>query len=222
MTGHRLRSRLGRIAVVVVAGVCAAGCGGIAFGDDGDETTVAVPPAVVDVSVVGQTLTPPARQTVVIPEAWPSEIEALYGRYWLYWDAFAAAFGPPHADPEHGPLRTLSTDRNWASLSQQLEGFRSDGLVLVLPDRSITEHLIRLPNAAVVDGTEGAEVVLQDCWIDDFVQQTEDGAVVAEAREAKLMNVTMKVENGTWRVDGVTRAATDSDGHDQCEALLTP
>lgn len=158
----------------------------------------------------------PVRPDVEIPTEWDSEIEELFGRYWLYWEAFAAAYGPPNADPTFEPLRTLSTPKNWRSLQEQLRGFAEDGVVLVLPERSVTEHLIRVPNATVVDSTEGAEAVIQDCWIDDFVQQTVSGDVITETNEAKLMNVTMKVTDGNWRVDGVTRAAPDADGYDQC------
>ncbi len=163
----------------------------------------------------------PVRPIVEIPDDWPSEIEAVFGRYWLYWDAFAAAFGPPAADPTFAALEELSTPTNWASLQEQLRAFAADGLVLELPEPSITEHLLRLPDATVLEGTEGEEVVLQDCWIDDFVQRTVDGTAVAEARQATLMNVVMRVVGGEWRVDGVTRASPESDGVEQCAELIT-
>ena len=163
---------------------------------------------------------PPTRPTVEIPADWPSEIEAVYGRYWLYWDAFTAAHGPPWADPGFAPLQELSTPDNWASLEAQLQSFADDGLVLELPDGSISEHRIRLPEEVALTGAEGEEVVLQDCWIDDLVQRTVDGATVAEAREAKLMNVVMRVVDGEWRVDGVTRASAESDGVEQCAELI--
>lgn len=163
----------------------------------------------------------PIRPAVEIPEEWPSEIEAVYGRYWLYWEAFAAAHGPPGADPTYGPLAELSTPANWDSLEEQLRSFAEDGLVLELPVGSISEHLLRLPDAAILTGAEGEEVVLQDCWIDDFVQRTVEGAVVDEAHEAKLMNVVMRVVDGEWRVDGVTRASSESDGVEQCAELIT-
>ncbi len=170
-------------------------------------------------AVPGSTI--PVRPEVVIPTSWDNEVEELYGRYWLYWDAFAAAHAPPNADPLFDPLRSLSTDENWDSLNDQLAMFASDGLVLVLPKNSITEHLVRLPNASVLSKEEGAEVILQDCWIDDFVQQTVDGTVLSETREAKLMNVVMRVVNGEWRVDGVARATAESDGFEQCEQLVS-
>lgn len=183
---------------------------GSASGTDGsDDDAVEVEPA-----------PEPVRPTVEIPTEWPSEIEALYGRYWLYWEAFAAAHALPGADPTFDPLRQLSTEANWASLQEQLQSFASDGLVLELPEPSVTEHLLRLPDAALIEGVEGEEIVLQDCWIDDFVQRTLDGTVVAEAREATLMNVVMKVVGGEWRVDGVTRASPDSDGVEQCAELI--
>ena len=72
----------------------------------------------------------------------------------------------------------LPWDENWRSLQQQLSEFAADGLVLVVPERSVTEHLIRIPNATLLTKEEGAEVIIQDCWIDDFVQQTVDGEVV--------------------------------------------
>ncbi len=185
----------------------AEGEGDAGVGADGGALTVATVPE-------------PVRPEVEIPTEWPSEIEAVYGRYWLYWEAFAAAHGPPSADPTFAPLRELSTPANWASLEEQLQGFARDGLVLARPEPSITEHLIRLPGTALLTGDEGEEVVLQDCWIDDFVQRTVDGTVVAEAREAKLMNVVMQVVDGEWRVDGVTRASSDSDGVEQCAELI--
>ena len=161
------------------------------------------------------------RPVVDIPSEWDSAIEAVYGRYWLYWEAFAAAHGPPHADPDYGPLRELSTDKNWSSLQRQLQDFADDGLLLALPEPSATEHMIRIPNTSVLTEEEGAEVILQDCWIDDFVQQTVDGVVVAEGKEAKLMNVVMTVVDGEWRVDGVSLATTESDGYEQCETLVS-
>lgn len=169
--------------------------------------------------VAGDTV--PVRPEVSVPTEWDSEIEEVYGRYWLYWEAFAAAHAPPNADPSFAPLESLSTPANWRSLEQQLRGFADDGLVLVLPKNSITEHLIRIPNASVLVKEEGAEVVLQDCWIDDFVQQTVDGQVLLATEEAKLMNVMMKVVNGQWRVDGVARATADSDGFEQCVTLVS-
>ncbi len=218
------------VAVLAVALAAASACGG----NDGSETAddlgaVGVPAAragddagddpsgTLEVEAAKE----PVRPVVEIPAEWPSEIEAVYGRYWLYWDAFAAAHAPPGADPDFAPLRELSTEANWASLQEQLGAFAADGLVLELPEPSITEHLLRLPDAALLEGTEGEEIILQDCWVDDFVQRTVDGTVVSEAREAKLMNVVMKVVGGEWRVDGVTRASPDSDGVEQCAELIT-
>lgn len=221
-----------RWTLALLCGVCCfavAGCG--VSGNDQSAFAAVPPPAgvgnngaddgersslVVDSGTGG---TVPVRPTIEIPATWDSEIEALFGRYWLYWDAFAAAYGLPSADPSFAPLQELSTPKNWASLQTSLRDFAEEGVVLVLPERSATEHLIRIPNATVLDSQEGAEAVIQDCWIDDFVQQTVSGDVIAETKEAKLMNVTMKVLDGSWRVDGVTRAAPDADGYDQCLEL---
>ena len=229
MTGPR--RRFVGLSLLVAVGLTAAGCAGVGSDqEDGiDENPIGradVRPPVnvetgVDVEIAADVTVTAPRPDVAVPDSWPSEIEALYGRYWLYWEAFGVAFGPPHADPDHQVLEGLSTERNWRSLQQQLNGFRSDRLVLVLPDQSVTSHLLRLPEATVLDDVDGTEVVLQDCWVDDFVQQTEDGIVVAETRESKLMNVTMKRERGVWRVDGVTRATADSDGFDQCARMVT-
>ncbi len=161
------------------------------------------------------------RPIVEIPDEYPSAIEAVYGRYWLYWDAFAAAHGLPYADPSYGPLEELSTAENWESLQGQLRTFADEGLVLTLPEPSATEHMIRIPNTSILDEEEGAEVILQDCWIDDFVQQTVDGRVIVEQKEAKLMNVTMRVVDGEWRVDGVSRATAASDGDRECETIVS-
>lgn len=237
-SGLRLPGSWLVLAVVAVAGLTllSAGCGVAAAGsDDGEQPMGAASEAQPDgaagagrdggaddselLNVPGETI--PVRPEVVIPTDWDSAVEEVYGRYWLYWDAFAAAHAPPNADPTFQPLRELSTEENWASLQAQLTAFAGDGLVLVLPENSRTEHLIRIPNATVLTKEEGAEVVLQDCWIDDFVQQTVDGQVLLQTEEAKLMNVTMRVVDGQWRVDGVARATAESDGFEQCVTLVS-
>jgi len=226
MTG---RAGLALAAVALAVSAAGVGCadGGGSLPDDlavaataGSDGATAPSSATEGTTLAVEAAKEPVRPVVDIPAGWPSEIEAVYGRYWLYWEAFAAAHGPPAADPTFAPLEELSTPANWASLQDQLRDFRREGLVLERPEPSMTEHLLRLPNAAVLQGDEGEEVVLQDCWIDDFVQRTVDGAVVAEAREATLMNVMMKVVGGEWRVDGVTRASPESDGVEQCAELI--
>lgn len=221
-------SRLSLIGVMFLLGLVAPGCSAQADstidgaasggGDDraGSVEVVAAPNAAPE----STTTTVPVRPVVSIPDTWPSDVDELFGRYWLYWEAFAAAHAPPYADPSFDQLRQLSTEENWRSLESQLNGFADDGLVLVLPPDSITEHLIRVPNAELLEKVEGAEVLIQDCWLDDFVQQTLEGEVVETTKEAKLMNVSLKVVDGQWRVDGVARATADSDGYEQCEALL--
>ena len=230
MTG-RVERAMAVVALVLVVGALTSGCSVgqeiapddlaavASAGSANDETPSRADGADGDGPLAVESTPTPVRPTVEIPAAWPSEIEAVYGRYWLYWEAFAAAHAPPGADPTFAPLEELSTPTNWASLQEQLRAFARDGLVLQLPERSITEHLLRLPNGAVLDGGEGEEVVLQDCWIDDFVQRTVDGEVVSEANQATLMNVVMRVVGGEWRVDGVTRASPESDGVDQCAEL---
>lgn len=207
------------VLALVLASVSAAAC---STGDDSSTLDAAIPPAAAQAADSSDDAQPavPVRPEVIIPASWPSAIDEVYGRYWLYWDAFAAAHAPPETDVDFEPLRLLSTDANWASLSDELEQFAASGHVLVLPADSITEHLVRVPNVEVLTKDEGAELILQDCWIDDFVQQTVDGELVDEVREAKLMNVVMKVVDGQWRVDAVTRATTDSDGYEQCAELL--
>lgn len=218
------------LALLTVLGLVASACGGVSAADTALEDSaggarVATASAGGADGSEGDALettgtTIPVRPEVKIPDSWPSDVDELFGRYWLYWEAFAAAHAPPNADPGFEQLRLLSTEENWESLQDQLRGFAEDRLVLVLPPNSVTEHLIRLPNASPLEKAEGAEVMIQDCWIDDFVQQTLDGAVVASTKEAKLMNVNMKVVDGQWRVDGVARATTESDGYEQCATLV--
>ncbi|MGH1489757.1 MAG: hypothetical protein ACRBK7_10235 [Acidimicrobiales bacterium] len=208
---------------LVTSGCGLAGQGEGALADEvvadraGDDEATGTAEVVLETSGV----TIPVRPEVVFPSSWPSEVEELLGRYRLYWEAFAAAHALPNADPSFEQLRLLSTEENWRSLQTQLSGFADDGLVLVLPPNSIAEHLLRIPNASVLEKVEGAEVLIQDCWIDDFIQQTVDGRVVAETKEAKLMNASLKFEDGEWRVDGVARATSESDGYEQCEALVS-
>ena len=225
---------IARLGALALFGLVALGCSGSSAtsleqqlsGADADEVPVADAAnradgsgGVLDVDGDGDEVF--VRPTVEIPDDWPSAVEAVYGRYWLYWEAFEAAHGPPIADPDYEPLQELSTEENWESLHEQLKTFAEDGVILTLPDPSDTEHLIRIPNTSVLTEEEGAEVILQDCWIDDFIQQTLDGQVLAEGKEAKLMNVTMRVVDGEWRVDGIARATTESDGFEQCVTLVS-
>lgn len=226
------------VILAALAALFAVGCAGVsgelrsqdaAFdGDDGQTPTDAeADPA--GASADGRATDEPndagsaaeTRPVVEIPTEWDSEADEVFGRYWLYWEAFAAAYGPPQVDPNYEPLRVLSTDENWASLQDQMQRFVDDEVVLVLPEVSITDHMIRIPNPSVMADEEGSEVVLQDCWIDDFVQQTLDGEVVEQTREAKLMNVTMQVVGGEWRVAGVTEATPESDGYELCQEQLS-
>ncbi len=194
---------------------------------DGNEEETAIPSGLLlsddeeAVAANRRLISASVRPDVEIPTTWPSDIEELYGRYWLYWEAFAAAFGPPAVDPEFGPLEELSSPANWESLREQLAGFESDQVVLVLPEPSASEHLLHLAGAAVLDKAEGDEVVIQDCWIDDFVQVTTDGEVIGEADTATLMNVSMKVVDGEWRVNGISQSSAETEGYDQCASYAS-
>jgi hypothetical protein len=166
------------------------------------------------------------RAEVVIPDDWPSSLDALIGRYLLYWEAYGAAFAPPRVDPEHASLRSLSTEQNWADVEALLARFAADDLVLVRVRSDADHHRVRLPHDVALTGAEGDEVVLQDCWFDEFRPMsanrsaTESAPVAASAPAAPtLLNVVMKVEAGQWRVHGIRRATAASAGYGQCQEL---
>lgn len=180
-----------------------------------DETTSST-----EQPVVTAPLDASGKPVIEIPTEWDSELDEIFGRYQLYRTALDVALGPPEADPGYLPLKDLMEEVAWEELSGQIQDFRDRGLVLVFPEESLTDHVVRLPNPSVLTKTEGNEVVIQDCWVDDGIVETLEGEVQESYFESSLRNVTMKVIDGEWRTLSVVTASEESSGYQECRDLI--
>lgn len=158
---------------------------------------------------------PGGKPDLEIPTEWESDLDEIYGRYLLYWDALGIAMGPPAPDPDYPPLAELAEAALYEELQGQIEERRDSGrVVLEGPD---TDHGLRLPNPAVLTKTEGNEVIIQDCFIDGRIVQTLDGEILDDSVVPKLTNVNLKVIDGEWRVPAVVEALPESSGYQECK-----
>ncbi len=169
LLGRRLR-----VGLVLVAGgfaLLAAGCGG-----DGSDDPESFPPIDADVdastsqpsvsavdSDAGDGVTPSSSTSTTvagattadgttekpdldIPTEWDSDLDEIFGRYQLYWEAFYIAAGPPVPDIDYAPLLELTAPEAIDDLGEDFEVYEDDEVVLVLPEDSISQHVLRLPN----------------------------------------------------------------------------
>lgn len=149
------------------------------------------------------------------PANWDSDLDEIFGRYLLYWQALDAAYA--EADPESSALADLIGSAALVDVQADIEqNYLSTGHVLVISDDSAEEHVLRLPRPMALDKTEGNEVIIQDCWVADRTKQTSDGGVVETWSFPTVFNATMKVIDGHWRVFASVTAADGSDGWDEC------
>jgi hypothetical protein len=208
-------------ASVTVACSGSAGEEGLAPVSLDSTTTTSSPPTTASTSTTTATepptsTTPSGKPLLEIPTSWESDLDEIFGRYLLYWDAVLIASGPPEADPNYPPLVELADPALYEEVAAQIQASKEAGEIIYDPENSQTDHGLRLPNPAVLTKTEGNEVVLQDCFINGWVLQTTDGQVLDDSVVAKLKNVKMKVIDGDWRVFGVRDAAPGSSGYQEC------
>jgi hypothetical protein len=150
-----------------------------------------------------------------IPTEWDSDLDEIFGRYLLYWEALAIAAGPPEASPEYAALAELVDPADLAELKEQLEANLEAGHVYMEGDTG-TEHVPRLPNPSVLSKTEGNEITIQDCFVDARALVNVDGDVLDDEVVVSLLNVKMIVVDGEWRVSGIRDASPESDGYREC------
>ncbi|MGI9614343.1 MAG: hypothetical protein ACR2QO_15640, partial [Acidimicrobiales bacterium] len=155
-----------------------------------------------------------------IPTEWESDLDEIFGRYLLYWEAEQIALGPPKADPDYPPLRSLLSHEVLAEVVERIESYRDFDVVSVVPPQSIDRHFVRLPNPSVLAKDEGREVIIQDCYVQDTEQRDLDGNVTEAVRKSVLFNVFMRVNGGEWRVASVTPASEQSSGYRECTDYL--
>ncbi|MEM9655443.1 MAG: hypothetical protein AAGA65_25355 [Actinomycetota bacterium] len=150
------------------------------------------------------------------PDNWTSDLDEIFGRYLLYWQALQEAFAPPAANPDYEPLVGLVGTEMLADVRGNIATYRDADEVLVIPEGSLDEHVLRLPRPVSLSKTEGAEVVIQDCWVADQRVETPTGELVDELDFPTVFNATMRVIDGEWRVFANGVAEDGSDGWDEC------
>ncbi len=154
------------------------------------------------------------------PANWQTESDEIFGRYLLYWQAIDEAYGPPKADPDLPALDELARPEALAEIRENIQAFQDFGELIVVPEDSVEDHILWIPDVVPLDKTEGNEVVIQDCWLQDNVRQTEAGEVLEETFKNQLLNVTMQVIDGEWRLFASVTASDESTGWDECNQLF--
>jgi len=82
-------------------------------------STTTIPPAsTTDTSLIDSAFADAERPELEIPTEWDSDLDEIYGRYLLYWEALYGAIGPPFAEPEYPPLLDLID----AGITSQIRG----------------------------------------------------------------------------------------------------
>jgi hypothetical protein len=155
-----------------------------------------------------------------IPTEWDSDLDEIFGRYLLYWEALAIANGPPAPTPDYPPLAELVDPEALTELRGQIQENLDAGIVLREADTA-TEHVPRLPNPSVLSKAEGNEVTIQDCFVDGRVVESSTGEVLDDAVVTGLLNVKMQVVGGEWLVVGLRDASPESDGFEECRQYGT-
>jgi hypothetical protein len=160
------------------------------------------------------------RPELEVQTEWVGELDEIYGRYLMYWEALYIALGPPFADPNYEPLIELLDPGVIEGVQEQLQGYRDSNAVVIRPESSLDDHGLRLPNPSDLSKTEGNRVIIQDCWIRDDVVRTIDGETSVEQFKTLLWNVDMIVLDGEWRYFSASEAGPDSDGYYECQAIF--
>ena len=212
---------VGAVLVVALAGGCSSGDDDqLVLPTTDSTTTSSQPPRTTEASTTTTTETPPetsdTKPDLEIPTEWESDLDEIFGRYLLYWDVYKVAIGPPRADPQYPLLAEMLTEEAFVDIAATIQEYRDFDVVSVVPEGSINEHILRLPNPSLLAKAEGAEVVIQDCWVQDTEQRSIDGELVEAAFQSVLFNVTMRVVDGEWRVAASTRASEESSGYQEC------
>ncbi|MEM7325132.1 MAG: hypothetical protein AAF531_18730 [Actinomycetota bacterium] len=155
------------------------------------------------------------------PDNWTSDLDEIFGRYLLYWQALDEAYARPEADPDNKDLADLVGAEALVDVRADIDqGYLQGGLVLVIADDSLEEHVLRLPRPTSLTKTEGNEVIIQDCWIADRTKETLDGEIIETWSFPTVFNVTMQVIDSEWRVFASVTAEDGSDGWDECNAYF--
>jgi hypothetical protein len=103
-----------------------------------------------------------------------------------------------------------------------IQSYDDGGWIVVIPDESIEEHILRIPKAQPLSKEEGRKVLIQDCWIKDHeIRIEETNEVADESRGFRLFNATMEVVGGQWKVRSNIPQEPDDVGYDWCQAVAS-
>ena len=221
--GRVRQSVVGVALLAALAAGCSSDDGTIALPTTDSTTTSSQPPRTTETPTTTEAPaeTPVTKPDLEIPTEWDSDLDEIFGRYLLYWDAEQIALGPPEADPDYPPLRHLLTENALVDVVARVQEYQDFGVISVVPGDSINEHIVRLPNPSVLTKDEGREVILQDCWVQDTEQRSLEGELTDAAFQSVLFNVTMRVVDGEWRVAASIRASEDSSGYRECTDYIS-
>jgi hypothetical protein len=163
------------------------------------------------------------RPPIEVPTSWDNNRDEIFGRYLLYFEAFDVALGPPFADPDDPISRPVLEDvlipEMLADVVATIDSFQEDDVVVVRADDSIDEHILRLPKVQSLGKEEGHKVLIQDCWIQDYMTQTSEGSYLESIKNLRLFNATMEVVDGKWKVRSNIPQEPGDVGYDWCEVV---
>ena len=157
------------------------------------------------------------RPTVVVPTEWEGDREEIFGRYLLFWEALDAAVAPPEADPDFALLGDLLIPEMEADTRDSIQRFKDGDRVIVFPEDSIEEHVLRLPNIDTLAKSEGHRILVQDCWVQDNELRRTDGTLDEVRQGFGVFNATMEVVDGEWLVHSNIEQSEGDIGWDTCE-----
>ncbi len=180
-TGRRRTRRLGVAPVLIVVAVAIVGTVGFVATRDGEKAPAPEPPAVE--STAAPTTTAP-----------PDPAQAATDAFFAYEEAFLAAAIIP--DPDHPALRETATGENLADDVAQLRAWQLSGRV-VRPIGAATEGVRVLTASVQPDGTARVRACITD---DDHVVIAATGQVVNDDVVTRLVDLTLVVEGGRWKV----------------------
>ncbi|MGH1491521.1 MAG: hypothetical protein ACRBK7_19330 [Acidimicrobiales bacterium] len=218
----------------ILAGACTSASDGATLQSGTEpETTTTAKPTTVPTTAPTTTSTSTTETTVVetafadmerpeleVQTEWETDLDEIFGRYLMYWEALYNAGGPPEADPDYQPLLDLLDPGVVSSVLSQVQGLAEADSVIFRPEGSLDDHGLRLPNPSVLEKTEGNRVVIQDCWIRDDVIEHLDGSDRTEYFMTVLWNVDMIVVDGEWKYFAAVEADDRSDGYQECQDLF--
>jgi hypothetical protein len=165
------------------------------------------------------------RPSIEVPTSWGNDRDEIFGRYLLYWAALDAAVGAPFADPNDPTTRPILEDvlkpGMLEDILETVREYQDEDRIVVWPEDSIEEHILRIPKVQPLGKEEGRKVLIQDCWIVDYDYYLTDGTFDESDDGFQLFNATMEVVGGKWQILANVEQGPDDVGYDWCEEVAS-